>query len=304
MTRYTDESGLITESKYNWSLLRPCELKDANDNTTRVTYSSSGEIMTGSFWGTENGVRTGYSENVPVVPADITEAIKSVASLSVSQMFICDRNSWMRKVSPEFMTPEYSDIISRLKDNHLITEDGYFSAFSGEHINEENRCLIKAVMIPDKNRLPPHILQLKSDRYDNDKAQQVRQSIVFFDGFLRRLQESVRVTPGNANSRNDAGELDKHSDGALITENTDFRWAVTGRKEYNNKGYVIREYQPYFLNDWRYVSDNSARSDQWADTHYYDPLGRLIRVMTAKKYLRNNIYTPWFTVQEDENDTI
>ncbi|EBX3952611.1 hypothetical protein DRV38_26245, partial [Salmonella enterica subsp. enterica serovar Offa] len=139
-----DESGLITEAKYNWSLLRPYELKDVNDNTTRVTYSSSGEIITGSFWGTENGVKTGYSENVPIVPANITEAIKSVTSLSVSQMFIYDRNSWMRKVSSEFMTPEYSDIISRLKDNNLITEDGYFSAFSGEHINEENRCLIKA----------------------------------------------------------------------------------------------------------------------------------------------------------------
>lgn len=302
--RYLDENKLTTDAKYNWNLLLPYELKDANDNTTRVTYSSSGEIITGSFWGTENGVKTGYSETVPVLPADITEAIKSVTSLSVSQMFVYNRNSWMRKVSPGFMTAEYSDIISRLKDNHILTEDGYFSAFSGKHINEENRCLIKAVMIPDKDRLPPHILQLTSDRYDNDKAQQVRQNVIFFDGFLRRLQESVRVTPGNADVRNDDGELNKNSNGTLITENTNFRWAVTGRKEYNNKGYVIREYQPYFLNDWRYVSDISARSDQWADTHYYDPLGRLIHVVTAKKYLRNNIYTPWFTVQEDENDTI
>ena len=41
-----------------------------------------------------------------------------------------NQNSWMLK-SPEFMTPEYNDIISRLKNDHIITEDGYFSAFPG-----------------------------------------------------------------------------------------------------------------------------------------------------------------------------
>ncbi|MBA5839145.1 hypothetical protein F9879_19790, partial [Morganella morganii] len=78
------------------------------------------------------------------------------------------------------MTPEYNDIISRLKNDHIITEDGYFSAFSRDRMSEENRCLIKAMMIPDENRLPPHILQLKTDRYDNDNAQQIRQKVTFF----------------------------------------------------------------------------------------------------------------------------
>ena len=203
----------------------------------------------------------------------------------------------MLKVSPEFMTPEYNDIISRLKNDHIITEDGYFSAFSRDHICEKNRCLIKAVMMPDKNRLPPHILQLQTDRYDNDNAQQIRQKVTFFDGLSRQLQISVRVESDNTTVRSDK------TDHTLKINGSDFRWAVTGRKEYNNKGYVIREYQPYFIDDWRYVRDYVLKKDQWSDTHYYDPLGRLISVVTAKGYLRNSIYTPWFIVQEDENDT-
>lgn len=65
----------------------------------------------------------------------------------------------------------------------------------------------------------------------------------------------------------------------------------------------VRTYQPYFLNDWRYVSDDSVRQDLYADTHYHDPLGRVYRVKTAKGYLRESLFTPWFAVSEDENDT-
>lgn len=32
-------------------------------------------------------------------------------------------------------------------------------------------------------------------------------------------------------------------------------------------------------------------------------MGRLIRVVTAKGYLRRTQYYPWFVVKEDENDT-
>ncbi|MBW5407615.1 SpvB/TcaC N-terminal domain-containing protein [Morganella morganii] len=298
VTDYTDAAGGKTEADYNLKHLSPDKITDVNDNISAVTYNGTGQVISVRFSGTEKGNKTGYSDAALTIPDCIADALKLTAPLPVSQLFLYELNSWMVKVSPEFMTPEYSDIISRLKDNHIITEDGYFSAFSRAHINEENRCLIKAVMVPDKNRLPPHILQLRTDRYDNDKEQQIRQKVTFFDGLFRQLQTSVRVAAGNAAIRN--GETDS----PLKTDNSGFHWAVTGRKEYNNKGYIIREYQPYFINDWRYVRDYSVRKEQWSDTHYYDPLGRLVRVVTAKNYLRNNIYTPWFIVREDENDTV
>ncbi|MEM8400133.1 toxin subunit, partial [Morganella morganii] len=189
-------------------------------------------------------------------------------------------------------------IISKLQNDNIITEDGYISAFSRYRINEDNRCLIKAVIIPGEKRLPPHVLQLKTDRYDNDNEQKIRQKITFFDGFSRQLQTSVRVESDNTVIRNGKGS---HSPKKY---NSDFRWSVTGCKEYNNKGFIIREYQPYFINDWKYDVDFISGNERWSDTNYYDPLGRLIKVVTAKGYLRNTIYTPWFIAQEDENDTV
>lgn len=150
--------------------------------------------------------------------------------------------------------------------------------------------------------VPPHTIMIITDQYDtgaeSDK-QQVRQSITFSDGFGRELQTSLRYEAG------DAWQYDE-DEGAIIAETaqTDFRWAISGRTEYDNKGQAIRTFQPFFLNDWRYVRNSSARQDLYADTHYFDPIGREKEVLTAKGWTRRTLYTPWFVVNEDENDTL
>ena len=153
------------------------------------------------------------------------------------------------------------------------------------------------------NRQPPHVVTLTSDRYDNDPKQQIRQQVVFSDGFGRVLQTAVRRTAGPAWQRNDNGSLKITAEGRLEEAIAEFCWAVSGRTEYDNKGQPVRTYQPYFLNDWLYVSDDSVRQGLYADTHYYDPTGRVVQVITAKGWLRRTLFTPWFVVSEDENDT-
>ncbi|WP_339009327.1 SpvB/TcaC N-terminal domain-containing protein [Aeromonas popoffii] len=152
-------------------------------------------------------------------------------------------------------------------------------------------------------KMPPHVAALVTDRYDDDAEQQIRQQVMFSDGFGRELQTATRHETGDAWQRTEGGGLVLGADGAPATAPTDFRWVVSGRTEYDNKGQAVRTYQPYFLNDWRYISDDSARQDLWADTHKYDPTGQVIQVTTAKGYLRRTLFTPWFSVSEDENDT-
>ncbi|HHN8308259.1 TPA: toxin TcdB middle/C-terminal domain-containing protein [Morganella morganii] len=298
VVKYTDSAGGITKPEYNFKYLSPVKITDINNNVSSLTYNGTGQVASVRFSGTEQGKKTGYSDTALTIPDSIADALSLTTRLPVSELFLYEPNSWMLKVSPEFMAPEYSDIISKLQNDNIITEDGYVSAFSRYRINEDNRCLIKAVIIPGEKRLPPHVLQLKTDRYDNDNAQQIRQKVTFFDGLSRQLQTSVRVESDNTVIRNGKGS---HSP---KKHNSDFRWSVTGRKEYNNKGFIIREYQPYFINDWKYDVDFISGNKRWSDTNYYDPLGRLIKVVTAKGYLRNTIYTPWFIAQEDENDTV
>lgn len=152
------------------------------------------------------------------------------------------------------------------------------------------------------DRMPPHAVTLTTDRYDSDPQQQIRQQVAFSDGFGRVLQAAARQADGEAWQRADNGSLVPGTDGPQ-TAPTDFRWAVTGRTEYDNKGQAVRTYQPFFLDSWKYLSDDSARQDLYADTHYFDPVAREWQVKTAKGWLRRSQFTPWFVVSEDENDT-
>ncbi|EEJ8283268.1 virulence protein [Salmonella enterica] len=168
------------------------------------------------------------------------------------------------------------------------------------------QCLVYVAdswMRDDAEKLPPHIVTLTTDRYDSDGAQQIRQKVTFSDGFGRLLQSAVRQTDGEAWIRADNGSLVAGVDGSPATVAATPRWAVTGRTEYDNKGQPVRTYPPYFLNNWKYVNDDYVRQDLCADIHFYDPLGREYQVQTAKGWLRRNLYTPWFVVNEDENDT-
>ncbi|CAI1993692.1 SpvB/TcaC N-terminal domain-containing protein [Serratia marcescens] len=165
-----------------------------------------------------------------------------------------------------------------------------------------SQCIIYAAGSWQRDRQPPHVVTLTTDRYDSDADQQVRQQVSFNDGFGRMLQVAIRHEAGPAWQRSDEGALKTGPDKTLLSVHTDFRWAVSGRTEYDNKGQPVRTYQPYFLDSWRYVSDDSARQDLYADTYSYDAVGREVQVLTAKGYRRRVHYTPWCVVSDDEND--
>jgi hypothetical protein len=151
-------------------------------------------------------------------------------------------------------------------------------------------------------RLPVHALMLTADDYPEEQ-QQIQISLSYSDGFGRALQSVIRVPAGLSYQRLSSGELKVNAQNTPEETMADPCWAVSGRVEYNNSGGIIRAYQPYFVNDWRYVADRAMRAAGYADTHYYDAVGREIRIVTAKDWQKRTTFTPWFVVVEDENDT-
>ncbi|PHM60735.1 hypothetical protein Xsto_03703 [Xenorhabdus stockiae] len=311
VTETKDAAGFTTKVKeYDWRFLLPVHLIDINDNHHFITLDTLGRLTTQRFWGTEDGKTAGYSEpqNVPFPTAeqlasDCDATIKKLVTqgkpLPVAHYQLYYPSSWMfseknKDVDSLFNSSDWK----ALDQQKILTDDGYIRILALLHWikKQPNHTLLKE-QLAQLSRLPPHSLTLTTDRYDSDAEQQIRQQVAFSDGFGRVLQSSIRHEAGEAWQR--------HHDGKLISEPqpTANRWAVTGRTEYDNKGQVIRTYQPYYLNDWRYVADDSSRKNAYADTHYYDPVGREISVKTAKDGLRRVQYYPWFTVSEDENDT-
>ncbi|ERT14991.1 SpvB/TcaC N-terminal domain-containing protein [Photorhabdus temperata] len=303
VTKTQDAAGLITSAKYDWRFLSPVQLTDINDNEHLITLDALGRQVTQRFWGTENGSKTGYSSPEQMsfsLPTSVETAIDLTGPLPVAQCQVYAPESWMPVLNQQTFNELTEQDQQTLYKSGVITEDGRICTLAHRRwVQRQNTATPPVSLLNNSTHLPPHSLTLTTDRYDHDPEQQIRQQVVFSDGFGRLLQAAARHEAGKAWLRN--------KDGSLVTKTADAksRWAVTGRTEYDNKGQPIRTYQPYFLNDWRYVSNDSARQaeDAYADTHVYDPVGREIKVITAKGWFRRTLFTPWFTVSEDENDT-
>ncbi|TPA09262.1 virulence protein [Burkholderia pseudomallei] len=302
-----DAAGLTMQAAFDWRFLLPFKVTDSNNNQHHGALDALGRLVSRRFWGTEGGVPEGYSapEDAPfTAPSSVDEALALTPGIPVAECFVIVPDSWMPNLSESQVSELDGEDASLWRDLRIagvVSEDNRVCALARRRWKQQGTALDS--WLAQAQRVPPHTLTLTTDRYDTDLAQQLRQQVTFSDGFGRVLQSSVRHEAGDAWQLAEDGSLVTGATGVPITAYSDFRWAVTGRVEYDNKGQVMRVYQPYFLNDWRYVRDDHARADAFADRQDYDPMGRLIRVVTAKGYLRRTQYYPWFVVKEDENDT-
>lgn len=318
--------GSTTTAEYDYRFITPYQLTDINDNVHHVAFDAFGRATSSRFWGTElrhqdqdqHGnqyqdkiVESGFSQ--PSVkpftaPTSIEGAIaKENEVIPVAQFSVYQPFSWMAKISIKRIDKLTHEALIQ---HHAMTEDGYFCLLGSRRFLQQNKSSLDQRIVNDISnplRHPPHAMTVVTDSYDrHTQKQQHQQVIVCSDGFGRALQSAQRVEEGEAYCRELNGKL-RSKDNSPVVAEAKSRWAVSGRVEYDNKGLAIRAYQPYFLDDWRYISDDSARKNTYAgiyaDTHVYDPLGREIKVITAKGYQRRAQYFPWFVISEDENDT-
>lgn len=88
------------------------------------------------------------------------------------------------------------------------------------------------------------------------------------------------------------------------------RWLTSGHTVYNNKGEVVKQYEPYFINSEAYVdykyfeqaTDSKVADLAISPVMYYDPLGRVTHSITPKGFLLKHDWTPWMQVSYDADD--
>ena len=148
-----------------------------------------------------------------------------------------------------------------------------------------------------KNRnVPVHAVNLIAEDYPNNDNARILTQISYSDGFGRQLQTKVKADSGTA--------FFVKADGSIETEESNNRWLTSGRMVYNNKGNPVKQYEPYYLNTYEYVDNETLNRFGVSPTLYYDPLERVIRVETAKRFFSKVEFTPWEQKNYDENDTV
>lgn len=312
----------ITHAEYDYRFITPYLLIDINDNQHYIELDALGRVTSSRFAGTEidpqtnKVIETGFP-SIAEQPFSAPNSVDKALSLEntripVAQFSVYQPQSWMISlqlddieiwIRANNITPEY------LFQNHILIDNYYLCPLALRRWGRQNNLLItEGVGLTLKNpmRQPPHILTVVVDNYFSaSEPQQHQQTLAFSDGFGRVLLSARRVETGPSYSFDPENGLLVDDKGNLVQLEVDQRWAVSGRTEYDNKGLPRRRYQPYFFDNWiwLYIANNRTLKEAYADTHIYDPLGREIKVITAKGYLRRTHYFPWFVISEDENDT-
>lgn len=310
----TDALGNSVRFEYDYRFLQPCRVVDINNNTQETQLNALGQAVNHSVYGTENsGQNVGFSpvSDYPVSPSltievAITTALDSSQTQYTASRSVTDRFSWMGQVTPDDLnsdpTTAQTDWLLLLNARY-ITSSGYIREagrqWATSPSSNSNIPSSLAPILAAQGGMPVHSVVCTADNYPAEATpQQVHATLSYSDGFGRTLQQCTLVAPGDAWQRESDGEVNT----TPVPANP--RWAVSGRVEYDNKGQVVRSYQPFFIDDWHYVVDSSLRTQGYSDTHYYDALGRESHTVTALGYLRRRSYYSWFTVTEDENDTL
>ncbi|ELE2680141.1 hypothetical protein RMA32_003650 [Salmonella enterica] len=309
----SQNDGRNTVSQFfDYRFLVPWQSVDINANTSEIQLDALGRSIGGSVYGTENNKQTvgfgsvidypvdmGLTPDEAISNATTTGYLQQLATIGTTDMF-----SWMGGVTQQQADHAMKEGWRFLQQHHLITFSGHIRS-RGRVWAYQNRQHPLAQLLADAEQIPIHSAVLTADNYpettdpddSSKRLQQTGITVGYSDGFGRAIQLCALVPEGDAWHREDGGQVD------TTPIKASERWVVSGRTEYDNKGQPVRSYQPYFLDSWLFVTDDSIRTNGYSDTLYYDALGRNIRTVTAKGYLRRARSYSWFSVAEDENDT-
>src|SRR4029077_2495316 len=82
------------------------------------------------------------------------------------------------------------------------------------------------------------------------------------------------------------------------------RWLGTGRKVLDNKGNVVKEYEPFFSVTHQFENQRELVESGVTRIHAYDPIGRLIRLDQPDGTFATTEHSAWMVTEHDQNDTI
>lgn len=314
LTRFSLPDGCTTQAVYDYRSFAPLHITDANGNVQEALYNGFGQTLASTFHGRERGEGVGFkpvaqyrypSLSSPYAAIDDAgKAPQEVATAIFHASF-----SWMGRVSQEAMADV--DWLARSVARGDVLADGFICAQARQRLagSEELDADVQKLKreCDTAHREPVHVAVLTADRYPDDPRQQIRITVACHDGFGRPLQSKQRVEAGKAYVVNAKGGLVLES-GKPIERTAPTRWRISARLEYNDKGLPIRTYRPYFADQCRYIKDESLREFGHCDLQFYDPLGRPTHTRLARQgelsYMRRLTRHPWYTVNEDENDTL
>ncbi|MGS0688321.1 SpvB/TcaC N-terminal domain-containing protein [Nakamurella sp. GG22] len=158
---------------------------------------------------------------------------------------------------------------------------------------------------------PPCTLVLEREQlvYDGEgggpvATGRIAMAITYSDGFSRPVQTKRRVDGGPAIQRGANGAVVVGAGGEPMLSVAAARWLTSGHDVINNKGWIVRSYEPLFSTVPAFEADAELRSYGVATLTRYDAVGRVIRRDLPNGTVVTNMYSSWCTHHSDAVDNV
>jgi hypothetical protein len=142
---------------------------------------------------------------------------------------------------------------------------------------------------------------LREEHYAINPSSPLQLSFEYSGGLEKVVMKKVQAEPGEAKQVTDNG------DGTItvnvVNTSPQLRWIGNGRTVLNNKGNVIKQYEPYFSVSAKYESVKELVEQGVSPVMRYDALGRMIRTDYPDGTFSKVTMDSWKQAVYDQNDT-
>jgi RHS repeat-associated protein len=265
VTAVEDVFGNRVEGTPDYQALASSRVTDANDNISEVLYDPLGVAVATSLRGTQ----LGSDGNAHAVGDDDLATYVPVVGATAADVLIN----------------------------------------SGDLLQGATRFFFYDLEAFARGEGPPRSIHLEREQHRHDGegnapgAQRIRATVQYVDGFGRAIQTKIRADEGLAIQRL-GGTIVVDGDGRPIPAHSAERWLTSGHEVYNNKGWLVRKYEPLFSTVPHFESDRELREYGVATRTHYDPIGRVVRQDLPNGTFSTSEHASWTTRQADANDNV
>lgn len=130
------------------------------------------------------------------------------------------------------------------------------------------------------------------------------EATAYFGGSGREVMRKLRAPPGPAPELGPDNRPLRNPDGTIRLADVADRWVGTGRRVFDNKGNLVKAYEPYFSARAEYESEPEIVDVGFASIHTHDALGRRVRTDHPDGTLIRIEFAAWSERRLDANDTV
>jgi len=261
--------------------------QDPFGNLSRMTYDGYDLLVTQTEDAAENVV---LAENDYCVlqPKLVTDPNENRAAVAFDALGMITGTAVMGKA-----TENKGDSVASFKTDLLQSEIDAFFADPKGVLAETLLGNATSRIIYDVNRFvstgqPTFAATLARETHVSDPLPpaglKIQVSFNFSDGFGREIQKKIQAEPGEVNGMP-----------------TDPRWVGSGWTIFNNKGKLVKQYEPFFSNthDFKFGKQVGVSS-----TLFYDPVERVVATLHPNHTYEKVVFDPWRQETWDVNDTV